>query len=79
MSTHPLIKLATLGQPEKPRLARDAWEFAVIYELIERLNIPNGDAQGIFESQSFKVAQEWAKGSDPIQTARAIDHASRGV
>lgn len=42
--------------------------------VIERLEVPNGDAQGIVEAHPFEIAQEWAKGSSAeVAANRLID------
>jgi hypothetical protein len=53
---------------------RDTWEREIIDVLIERLEVSNGDAQGIFEAHTFEMAQEWSKGSPAsVAAQRLID------
>ena len=51
---------------------RENWEREIMNFLIDRLEIPNGDAQGIYETCSFVVTQEWAKGSSSSEAANRI-------
>lgn len=48
------------------------WESDVTDNVAEMLDIPNGDAQGIVESNSFKMAQCWSKGLGAKETATII-------
>ncbi len=61
------IKLENLGGNPKEVIAekqsRLDWEREIIDGLSDRLEISNGDAQGIFEAHPFEAAQEWTKGS----------------
>ena len=55
----------------------EQWSRAVIDELIDTLQVPNGDAQAIFESMPVMWLHGWYADYTPTQAARAIDHASR--
>lgn len=55
----------------------EQWGRAVIDNLIDRLEIPNGDAQAIFEAYPVMVVNIWHADYTPAQAARAIDYASR--
>lgn len=56
---------------------RQAWERAIIDGLAVKLQIPNGDAQGIIESESFFLAQSWARNDSPAVIVDAI--ATKGL
>ncbi|MBL4901008.1 MAG: hypothetical protein JKX76_15480 [Colwellia sp.] len=51
---------------------REDWEREIMDFLIDRLEIQNGDAQGMYEARLFEVTQEWAKGSSPSEAANRI-------
>lgn len=51
---------------------RDIWEREIMDLLIEKLEIPNGDAQGVFEAHTFEIAQEWSKGSPASVAAQRL-------
>lgn len=51
---------------------RIEWDREIIDCIIEQLDVPNGDAQGIFEAHPFETAQGWAIGSKPIEVAKKI-------
>ena len=51
---------------------REEWEREIIDHIIELLEVPNGDAQGIFEAHPFEAAQGWAKGSESLEVAKKI-------
>lgn len=51
---------------------RMEWERQIIDHIIELLEVPNGDAQGIFETHPFETAQGWTLGSDPLDVAQKI-------
>lgn len=53
------------------------WEGAVIDRIEELCDCTRSDAQGIVEAQEFYMAQSWAKGLNPEQTARIIDEKSK--
>jgi len=46
-------------------IEREKWLRDITDLLIERLGIPNGDAQAIVDAHSFELAQEWGKESSP--------------
>lgn len=54
------------------------WSREVIDILITKLEISNGDAQGIFEAQEKMAIQIWHASYTPEQAATAIDAASLG-
>lgn len=58
----------SIGEPE----SRSNWDRAIIDQLIEKLGVSNGDAQGVFEANSFKVIQSWGKGLTAPQAAETI-------
>jgi hypothetical protein len=51
---------------------QEEWKREITDHLIIDLGITNSDAQGIVGASAFKLAQEWAKGSDPATASRAI-------
>lgn len=58
------------------KLPRSEWYAEVVYELELLLDCTTSDAQGILDCQDFYMAQAWALGLDPRQTARYIDEKS---
>lgn len=57
----------------KPLRNRMDWEVEIMEALILELEITNSDAQGILDSHSFELAQEWSKGATgPEGAARLI-------
>lgn len=48
------------------------WEREVINLLIEKLEISNGDAQGIVEAHSFEMAQSWSGAMTAEETAERL-------
>lgn len=57
---------------EAPPVTRTNWEADIIAEIAHVLNCSNSDAQGVFEAQSFTVAQQWALNASPKDAAAAI-------
>lgn len=51
---------------------RMEWEREIIDHIIKLLEVPNGDAQGVFEAHPFEVAQGWTLGSSPLKVAQKI-------
>ena len=54
------------------------WERDVLNHLIRMLEIPNGDAQGIYEVQAFKMDAMYADGVKPLIAAKRLDILSKG-
>jgi hypothetical protein len=54
----------------------EKWSREVIDQLIDLLEVPNGDAQAIFESQALMTVLIWHDDYTPEQAAKAIDLAS---
>ncbi len=48
------------------------WEREIINLLIDKMEIPNGDAQGIVEANSFTMQQGWVAGNTPEIVAEKI-------
>lgn len=48
------------------------WERFVMDRLIERLEISNGDAQGIFECHYQVLEEQWEKGLTPNQATSIL-------
>jgi len=48
------------------------WEREIIDIIIDKGEMPNGDAQGVVMAHPFELAQGWAKDSTPEQVADKI-------
>lgn len=48
------------------------WEDQIVTNIQERLEVSRGDAQAIFEAQSFIASTGWGKGLDPLETSELI-------
>jgi hypothetical protein len=48
------------------------WERLVMDRLKERLEIPNGDAQGLVECNYQTLDEQWQKGSTPNQATTIL-------
>jgi hypothetical protein len=53
------------------------WEALTVCALAAQIDCTYSDAQGIIEAQEFYLAQSWAKGLTPQETARIIDEKSK--
>jgi hypothetical protein len=51
---------------------RDIWEREIMDLLIEKLEITNGDAQGIFEAHTFEVSQELCLAKSSSEAAQRL-------
>lgn len=57
---------------DRTKQTRSEWEEEVITHIEETFETTRSDAQGIIDSQAFKLAQCWSRGLSSEDTAQEI-------